>query len=128
MAWTYTDTLTTDRDKIRSLIGDIDTNDQQLTDEFIAAKVTSEGSVNGAAVACCRALIAKYSRKVSSSVGKLSKQSSDLVKHYRELLSEMQQLRSYSSIGAATFVDTDREPAFTRDMMESDAESPNNDE
>jgi len=128
MTWTYAGTLTTSLDKVRLKIGDTDTNDQQFIDETISALLTSEGSVAGAAIACCKALIAKYARKVNSSVGKLSKQASDLTAHYQELLMQLQgELIAGSSVGM-TFIDSDREPAFTRDMMENDSLSPNNDE
>lgn len=95
MTWTYGgDPAANDRDKVRFLIGDTDTNDQQVSDEEIAYLLTSEGSVPGAAVAAVQALIAKFSRLVDKSVGDLSISYSQRVGQYEKLLRQLVQRRA----------------------------------
>lgn len=89
MTWTYSDPSTYDRDKVRLLIGDTNTSDQQLSDEEIAFFLTEEGSVYRAAAAAARSLMAKYSRLVDKSVGDLSLSYSQRVTHYESLIRDL---------------------------------------
>lgn len=89
MLYTYSgDPAASNLDKVRFLIGDTDvTSDPQLTDAEINAMLTDNaGNAYSAAIACVEALISKYSRKVTKSVGDLSISYSDIVGNYRELL------------------------------------------
>ena len=76
MAWTYSgDPSSSDRDKVRFLIGDTDTNNQLLQDAeitFLLNQWNSDAYV--AAAHACDALAAKFSAKsdYSKSVGDLS--------------------------------------------------------
>ena len=57
MTWTYTgDPNVSDRDKIRFLIGDTDTNDQLVNDEEIEWALTEAGSIYQAAHDLCTQL------------------------------------------------------------------------
>lgn len=52
--------------KVRFLLGDVDTNDQLITDEEITALLTVVPTIVYAAAACADALAAKYARQVDS--------------------------------------------------------------
>lgn len=60
MTWSYTDPSASDKDAVRYLVGDTDTNDQQTSDEEIAWALTEYPKVKYAAALVCRALAAKY--------------------------------------------------------------------
>lgn len=79
MTWTYVDPNTSDRDKIRFLIGDTDSSDPLLSDEEIAFTLSEAGgSVYQAGHDSCYAIAAKFSRMATSkSVGDLSISYSD---------------------------------------------------
>ena len=85
MTWTYIDTLATNRDRIRFLIGDTDTNNQLLSDDEIVWVVTQEENVYGAAATACRAIAGKLAREISRSSEGFSKSLSDQYRHYTEL-------------------------------------------
>lgn len=67
MAFNYTDTGTTDRDRVRREIGDTIAATAQFTDDEIADFVTIEGSWQGAAAHACEALATRYAREFSFS-------------------------------------------------------------
>jgi hypothetical protein len=85
MTWSYDTALTADKDKIRALIGDTDTNDQIISDEEIAFFLTQSGNIYGAAARTCRAIAAKFSRRTDIEVEGVSDKMSQLVKHYNAL-------------------------------------------
>jgi len=91
MSWSYSgNPAASTLDKVRWLIGDTDTSDQQLSDEEInAALVVSGDDPYTAAISCVEALIAKYSRKVTKSMGDLSINYGDIVANYRSLLGDI---------------------------------------
>lgn len=90
MAWSYSDSLSTDRDKIRLKIGDTDTNDQILPNETIDALLTEHSDdVMLTTISCVRAIIAKYSRKLNRSAAGMSADMTVFVAHYQELLSDL---------------------------------------
>lgn len=128
MPWTYLGP-TSDRDRVRLLIGDTEATDPQLQDEEIAWLLAEAGNVYGAAVAACEALAAKYARQVNRSVagaGGLSVSAGDRAQHYRDL-AETLQIRARKARRPVPFAggisdaqkdaveaDTDRvAPAFT---------------
>lgn len=130
MTWTYTaDPTSSDIDAIRLLIGDTVSTDPQLSDEELQWFLDTEGSVNGAAAAAVRSLIAKYARLVDKSVGDLSLSYSQRVAAYKALLATIERRQAIGS--AAPVVggisrsrkdevdaDSDRvEPAFKRDQF-----------
>lgn len=85
MTWTYNTSLATDRDRIRLLVGDINTSSQLYSDEEIAGLQSLYGSVLLTAAAVCDALAAKFSRSVSFSVEGLSISNSEKSDNYRKL-------------------------------------------
>lgn len=128
MTWTFASTdLSTALSQVRLLIGDTDTNDQQLTDEEIAFYTSNMAGTYYAAASAAEALAASYARRVDKSVGSASISASQRQDHYLNLSAR---LRSQAAVFSGvtpyaggisdadkrTFeVDTDRvEPAFIR--------------
>ena len=86
MTWSYVGPSTSDKDEVRYRIGDTNTNDQQLSDEEIEFELTQTGGVLAAAIECCRALQAKYSRMVDKSVDGLRMSYSQRQKQYADMI------------------------------------------
>lgn len=132
MTWSYNFPLTANKDKVRFLIGDTDTNDHHVEDEEINYALESEGGVKPAAALICWSQAAKYAKQADKEVDDLRIYYSQKSEAFRELA---EQFTSQSSAAAALTVipsaggisktqkqamedDTDRvEPAFTRDSM-----------
>lgn len=91
MTWTYTgDPSVSDRDRIRFLIGDTDTNDQLVSDEEIAWSLTQGGSIYQTAHDLCTVIAAKFARLATSkSVGDLSLSYADRAETYHRLADRM---------------------------------------
>jgi len=90
MAWTYSgDPSTSERDQVRFLVGDTDTNDQLLTDEEISYLLTTKKNVVKAAIEACNRLIAKFSRDVDYSIGPEKVSAGDRVKQFKSLKEEL---------------------------------------
>lgn len=88
--WTYSgDPTVSIKDEVRFLVGDTDESDPQLQDAEIAYAVTTYGSAFRAAIYCCRALMGKYGRLVSKSVGDLRISYSDRFTHYKEMAAQL---------------------------------------
>ena len=91
MTWSYSgDPSNSDLDKVRFLIGDTDQTDQQLQNEEINYLVSSEGSVNDAAIKACYTLAAKYSRQIDQKVGQVDYKCSQRIKSYLELAKRLE--------------------------------------
>jgi hypothetical protein len=119
--------LSTDRDQVRVLIGDIVPTDELIEDDMIDALLTLKGSINGAALACAESLAARFSRDRDKKVGALSL-SGNRGEFYANLV---KQLRRAASLGAAPYcggisvsdkaaaeADADRVvPAFTKNQF-----------
>lgn len=123
MTFTFNEDLSTDKDLVRFQLGDTDSEDQLISDEMIAALLTKEGSVNGAAISACRYLIAKFSREVDSSIESISVSASQKVAQFKNLVLDLQRNRGGGLAVATTGItrtqiaegreDTDRiPPAF----------------
>lgn len=130
MTWTYDgDPSANTRDEVRFLVGDTDTNDQQLSDEEIAYLLAEEGNVAGAAVAAVKGLLAKYARLVDKSVGDLKLSYSQRAGQYAKLLQTLERRRLVRGVGIkaggtslarkeTVEQDTDRvQPSFKRDQF-----------
>lgn len=132
MSWTYDTALSTNKDKVRFMLGDTESGDALLSDEEISAQLTSEGTVRAAAIACARALAARFARKaqqITDDIG-ASVRYGDRAQAYRDLADELR--RSGALLAVAPFAggisvaakqaqvdDADRvAPAFTRDLHE----------
>lgn len=91
MAWTYssapgTSTASGRRDAVRMLVGDTDTNDQQIQDEEIAFALDQAGDgVYQAAAIAARAIAGKYARRVDTDFETVSASYSQRQKHYLSL-------------------------------------------
>lgn len=84
MTWSYDTALSTDKDKVRLLIGDTDTNNQLLSDEEISYFLT-DSTVNRAALTACESLSAKFAKYTDESMSGDSKSYSQLHDHYASL-------------------------------------------
>lgn len=91
MTWTYTgDPNVSDRDKIRFLIGDTDTNDQLVNDEEIQWALDEAGSIYQAAHDLCTVIASKFARMATSkSVGDLSLSYANRAETYHTLANRM---------------------------------------
>lgn len=89
MTWTYDGTPgSSDRDAVRFLIGDTDTNDQLVTDEEIAWLLTSEANVYLAAAAACNAIISGQ-RLTDKQIDGLRVSGNQRIQAYRALAADM---------------------------------------
>lgn len=95
MAWNYdsapgTSTADGRRDAVRLLIGDTDTNDQQIQDEEItfALDEASDGVYQAAAIVA-RAIAGKYARRVDTDFETVSASYSQRHKHYLDLAARL---------------------------------------
>jgi hypothetical protein len=88
MTWSFSEASlsTSEKDQVRLLIGDTDTNDQLISDEAIAFYLSSRGnSVNLAAADACDSIAAKFARQVDTKNGALSVSASQRSAAYRQL-------------------------------------------
>jgi hypothetical protein len=95
MAWTYSgDPSTSDKDKVRFLVGDTDTDDQLLNDAEINYCISQAGgSIYQSAHDAAYAVAGKFSRMATSkSVGDMSLSYSDRAKAYFDLANELLEL------------------------------------
>jgi len=98
MAWSYDEgNLNTDDtlgrlNAVRLLIGDTDTNDQQVQDEEIVFGLAqANNNVDSAGAWVCRTIAAKYSRNVDSEIsGALKESASQLQDHYNSLADNLE--------------------------------------
>jgi hypothetical protein len=142
--WSYTgnpDSST--RDKVRFLVGDIDSSDKLTSNEEIDSALAERGSTYGAASMVCRAIAARFARLVTKSVNEggstRTNNLSDLYKHYLELTAEFARSAA-SQAGTGVYAggisisdkqsaedDTDRVvPAFHAEMLDSPGNTPTN--
>lgn len=121
MAGSYSgDPTASELDAVRDKIGDTDDSAWQLSDEEIQSEIDgSGGSVLMAASRCARKIAARYSRKVTKSIGRTSINYSDLAKQYFALATELEdEAKSGGSYVAAPSSGTDNvENTFGRGMM-----------
>lgn len=97
MTWTYDGTpgnatAGERRDSVRFLVGDTDTNDQQVMDEEITfALLEASENPYGAAAIAARAIAAKYARLVTTDAEGLSQEFSQRQEHYTGLAQKLEQ-------------------------------------
>jgi len=96
MGWSYDPNLSDPKNEVRFLIGDTDFTKPQLQDEEIQFLIDSSGSAVSAASAACRALAAKYARRVHEEVGDLKLYNEQMFDHY-DLLSRNISIGNISS-------------------------------
>ncbi len=85
MTWTYSSSLATDKDRVRFLIGDTDTNDQLIQDEEITWLLAEHPSVRSAAAEACEAIARKFARQVDVSVDDVRVSASQRAERYQNL-------------------------------------------
>lgn len=100
MTWTYTgDPENSILDRLRLLMGDTDTNDQQLTDEVLNYYLAQNNNeAVRAAIDAVNSLIAKYSRQVTASIENVSVSSGGIVTQYRKLLIDLKGIQANKGI------------------------------
>lgn len=93
MTWTYNAAAlsTSDRAKVRLMIGDTDSSRQQLQDEEIDYVLTQETSPTLAAAACCDLLAAKYAYLVNTENSELRVSAAARFKHYQDLADRLRE-------------------------------------
>lgn len=136
MTWDYSgNPADSDKDKVRFLVGDTDTNDRLVEDEEINWALSEYPSVYVAAAEICEAIAAKFARKVDQSVGDLrisfSKQSDQYSKKAAQLRrkSSILNVKPYAGGISVSDKETVREnsdrvdPSFTRGMDDYDSVS-----
>jgi hypothetical protein len=130
MAFTYD--ISTNRGKVRFLVGDTDATDYFLEDNEIDYLLLVWTSVQTAAVEACKAIAAKLSREADKRIGDLSLSMSQRAAAYLTLAKTLAKSSSSMLSGFAGGIsqssketvedDSDRVvPAFTRGMMSSEA-------
>jgi len=138
MNWTYTgDPGSSAKDLTRFLIGDTDESEPLLTDGEIKWVLSQYNNTPmNAAIRCCEAVIAKFSRLANESVGQVRIDFQQKAVAYRELQRDLR--NRLATEGAVPFAggisksqirqenaNTDRvKPAFTEHMMENEQISP----
>lgn len=148
MTWTYdptnagTDSAAERLDAVRLLVGDTDTNEQQVQDEEIEfALIQSKDNIYYAASLVARVLASKYSRRVNIDLdGQLREDYSDLSKHYYRLADDLEYQGKKISGGMGmiagginrTEVEANREntnrvqPSFRRDQFDNPPDGSSN--
>jgi len=116
MAWSYDDTLSTDRDKVRFLVGDTDTNRQLLSNSEIDFLVTENPDYRQAAVNSCDAIIAKLSRDVDRNGPGMNATRSQQIQHYKDLKIELKKKADLYLSPLVTERDDDEETVFSIGM------------
>ncbi len=89
MSWSYSDSLSTDRDRLRFKIGDVDTNDQLLSNELLDALLTTRGDPTLAAIDAVEGILAKFARDIDRGALGLGGSRSQKTQFYRDLLKEL---------------------------------------
>lgn len=86
--------------QVRTLIGDVNINDQQLFDEQINFAIAQRGNIYGAGADCCRQLAAKYSRDVDTTQGELHRLYSARQRAFADRAKELEQISKFTGPGA----------------------------
>lgn len=89
MTWTFSDSIASDKDKVRLKIGDTDTDDQLLSDETIDALLAIRADVVLCSIDACRAILAKLARDIDRSAAGMSGSRSQKTQHYKDVLSSL---------------------------------------
>jgi hypothetical protein len=126
MTWTYNESELTNRDKVRGLIGDVNSSDQLLADETVNALLTANGdSILLTARAAIKRILTKFNRTdVDVTFGPSSVSGSQRQAGLRAILKDIERdmalgtspfAGGISKANKETYVsDTDRTlPAFT---------------
>ena len=99
MTWNYDDSLPTDKDMVRALIGDTDTTNQLVSDEFITAMLVTFPNTYNCAAAICDGLATKYARTSSISIDGLTVSGADRARMFRDLAANLRAQASQAASG-----------------------------
>ena len=117
MAWTYTDDPENEpRDALRLVIGDTDTEDQQLTDAEVAYYIAQDDNLNLAAALAAEALAAKYSRASVRAVGDMSQQLANRYQSYYRLARQLRAREDFpnaTTASTAAYIPATPDPRFS---------------
>lgn len=95
MTWSYDDTdLSTDKNKVRFLVGDTDTNDQLVSDEEIAYALTVNSNPFSASAIIARSIQSKFSRLADTSIEFVAVKYSQKAKAYAALVKDLESAAS----------------------------------
>lgn len=100
MSWSYSDSLGTDRDRLRFRIGDVDTNDQLLSNETLDALLTARPDPTLAAIDAIEGILAKFAREIDRGSLGLGGSRSQKTQFYRDLLKELRAEAARGDTGA----------------------------
>jgi len=139
LSWSYShDPSASDKDAVRFLVGDTNSDDKLLDDNEILYVLSVEGTVLQAAINCLQNLIVVFSRQVDGSGKEGSKALSQKVQSFRTALDSLLERQAMGPLNvfaggisktqkAATCADDDRvPPVFTKQMFDNPrAPSPN---
>lgn len=130
--WSYShDPSTSDKDAVRFLIGDTNSDDKLLSDNEINYVLSAEGTVLQAAINCLQNLIVVYSRQVDTSGDNRSKSLSQRVQSFRTALDSLLERQSMQGLNVfaggiskaqkdTQCTDDDRvAPVFTKQMFDN---------
>lgn len=115
MTWTYNSDVSTDRDKIRLLIGDTDTTDQLLSDEEIDFVSTQQPNNYYAAAQCCETIAGKFARDVSTTLEGMSIAKRQRFENYLNMANNLRvmAMRTKPSKPFAASIDKDLKDAYS---------------
>ena len=99
MSWSYSDGLSTDRDRLRFRIGDTDTNEQLCSNELLDALLAARGDPILAAIDAVEGVLAQFARDVDRSALGLGGARSQKSQFYRDLLKELRAQAARGSTG-----------------------------
>lgn len=86
MTWTYSgDPSDSDRDMVRYIIGDTETDDQLVTDEEIDGLLTVQTNIYRVAEKVARNLSHKYARYTTGTLGDLTISDSQLITQFKQV-------------------------------------------
>ena len=100
MSWSYSDSLSTDRDRLRFRIGDVDTNAQLLSNETLDALLTTRPDPTLAAIDAIEGILAKFAREIDRGSLGLGGSRSQKTQFYRDLLKELRAEAARGDTGA----------------------------
>lgn len=92
MAWTYDNPAASERDAVRFLIGDTDTDDQLIQDEELDFLLDERQDRYYAAADAAEQIAARFSREVNQSADGLSWSGSSLSQQFYELAEKLRKM------------------------------------
>lgn len=117
MTWSYSGSPdSSDKDEVRFLIGDTDTDEQLLTDEEINYLVDKHDGIWGACAEACETIVSQYSKRSDVGLGGgMDSELSQKVEHFRSLADEFRR----KAAGAHIPFDGSGDPKFERGMFDN---------